>query len=353
MKLLTLLLLINFSFSQVKSYKIINIIDQKPISEAIIIDKNDIENKVKSDSEGNFTIKNTTEVVIIKDDYYDKTISLTGNSNIIFLEPIKTIELKDVIIGKEDINSILDSIKKTILNNKIHVHKPNFKYYNHLVSNNDTLLFFNDALIWLPEKGRYVSNNYKLIKKFEKKVFEHKVFGKNSIKLFKLDTDNIVFFKDFTFRSMSLSGINEFQDILNNRNKYDYIYEKNEDYYKIAFKSKSKGNNYEGYFIVDNYDYGVYELIINIHKTTTFTVVDYSKSKPVKHNYTLLKDNIVFKSTKFNNQYSLEKLSYNTEFILNQKKKKIKFFSKINIEPTESIKLINGKKFDIINFELL
>lgn len=349
--ILFIFFLFNISFSQTKKIQIINSVNDQPISSAIIFHKKDKKHKSISDLNGYFKAEKIDEIIIIKEGFYDKKIQLTENINTISLNPIKTIELKEIVIEKEDINDILDNVINVISNPNIHKHKPNFQYFNYFGTDVDTLLFLNEILLSKPYLGRFISSNSKVIKKFTNKNFIHKTLGNTHITKYRFKNNDIVFFKNFTFRAMSINGINEFKDILENRKKYLYDIEKDENYYKISFKPKSKDANYEGYFILDNYDYGVFEIKIFSSKYLNFTTTDYSIPKPKKFNYKLIKDIIEFKSSKNNNEYTLEKLHYSTEFILtNTGLKNTKFHSKIIIEPTEIFTLENEKKFDILNF---
>lgn len=344
-------LLFNISFSQPIRFKIIDEETKKPIDNVIIFNKSNSDKKILSDVDGYFHFEEKVEVILMKENYLDKTIVLNKSEKIISLESIRTINLKEIVVGKEDINYILDNILANITKGEKNIHIPNFHYKNILKTSNDTLLYINEPMIFKPYDGRYIRENSKIIKKSYMKNFNHKVFGENTLEIFKLKNNEIVLFRNFNFRAMSIGGISEFNDVLQNRTKYQINFTKDENYFKVEFKSKK--TNSEGFFIVDNYDFGVYEIKIWNTKKNNYTAVNNYLKKPEKFIYTLIEDLIDFKSTKVNDNYYLEKLHYTSEFILrNSNLRNTKFYSKIIIEPTQIFTLESDKKFDIINFEI-
>ncbi|WP_438965062.1 hypothetical protein [Flavobacterium sp.] len=339
-------------FCQSTKIKVISSLDSLPISGVeIFLDTNN--QKLITNEEGYFifNFKNNTEVDFVKEGYIDKREIISNKTEIVVLTKIAPIQLKEIQLIYLSNNDLLDTIYKKINDNTLYETNFNYHFFNYLGANKDTLHYLNDRIKFIQNQGYYISKKSKIIRNFSNEEVKQKDLGTYQQIVYKYKNQDLVFFKNFIGFINSPKSFTGFNDLITNKEKYNIVFSKNDDYYIIEFNSKKK-DRYYGKFIVDKLDFGIYELVINA-EIKNFNVVNYNKSKPEKSEYLVLTENVYFKNFKQNDKYQLSFV--NLDYKFKQIKGKYKgtiFTNSIKIEPTVEFKNENLTKFDVINFKV-
>lgn len=345
--LILLMLSLMKTFSQKREIQIADKDTKLPIVNALVFNKSKLISK--SDSQGQVLINLATKdtLNIVKEDYQDIEVELNNSKKIIYLEQNKTIHLNEVIISKANVNVVLDSVYKKITFSKDVYKNPKFSQdFNLLTSNNDTLLYFNNRLLFKPKDGYYCSKN-KIIANFERLPdVEQPIIMKHK---FKFEGHETVFFTNNFLHNTSPSASIEFQIITKFKKEFQYKLEKSEGYYKITFypQKNNKEYPYSGYIIVDIEDFGVCEFkvttIPNVKSVRTSVFNDKILNYNIKN-----EDSFVKYQKNLEGKYDLINYVYNIEFVsLNGELKGRTFINKYRKEKTLNFEDSNLYKINL------
>jgi hypothetical protein len=297
-------LISNTFFAQVLSIEVESVNNNLPIEGVMVYDG--INYLGSTDDNGQISIKENVVVLkFIKEGFYDfeiQTNKIKEPNLIVTLSPISIIALEEVILtaSKEDIESILEKLKKARYEQ---THR-NGKYYQskvELKKENDVLFYFNN-LIHLLESLNVNDNNKivyngKRLKNKHNQIFE----------LFEINDKEIrIPVQSTVYCSL---GQHELTPIFEGK-LYNYILEKSDAFYLLRFSPKKKKSTllYEGYFVLDKYDFGIIELQMKLveSKNNQWSTFDDNKRK---YSYQVQQDEFSFKFSKFENKYFLENSS--------------------------------------------
>lgn len=341
------LIRVSFSIGQVREIVIKSSLDNEVIHNVLIFSENKLIGNSNTFGRAKIDITNLKSIQLVKEDFYDLSLSKEEISDVIFLDYIKVIQLNEVIVQNLNSNQILEKIEFNLTDNKqIYSTPQTTQYYNLLMTDKDTLHYLNNRLIWKMNDGRYINYQNKIIKNF-KEV--------NNTLTYKVQEKKISFWVPFNSRMRSIYFQKDFPEILKNKADYNFEILSDSTYYKITFKSKKKKKfNYEGYLIVDKEDFGVYELQMNLIKNKSNTASCLIFDDKTQQTY-LVEDESLFYSFKKNDtKYELVTSKYDINFIQTKGNfKNKKFNNKYRIEGTSNFSDIKAVKFDLNNYEKL
>lgn len=344
-KLIFLITCLIFSntYSQNKQFKVLDKKDKNPLNDVLFYSNDKV--IAKSNKYGVIKLdnKNYGNLFIVKEDYYDTIINLELlQSDEIYLKKIDVIELKEVIVRKKNIESILDSVYSNSITLK-KINPPKYlHFFNVLTTQNDTLLFANNRVTFIKGRGCFIERENKIISNFTQK---------NSNPVFSLSNHNIIFNKNFTH---SNSPINSFELMIVTKLKDKFLFSifEEEDFYQIKFEPKVTNNEYpySGYIIVDKSDFGVYEFKaeVSIKKNKRNLVLE---NKIL--NFQILTETSYIKYKKdINGNYELIKYAYDSELkVLNGFFKDRIFINKCRKELTPYFDTSSMVPFDVITYK--
>ena len=286
-------------------------------------------------------------IQIVKEDFYDLSLKKSELSQVIYLKKNEIIELKEVVVVNYDNNQILDKIEYNLTTNKtIYKNLTSMQYFNSLVIDNDTLHYLNNRLVYKINDGFYINNQIRIVKKF---------YLSDGFLVYALNNKKLGLWVSLNSRLTSIGHKDDFPKILKNRSDYIFEINKDDDYYKINFKSKkNKKFTYEGYLIVDKIDFGIYELEMNLIPNSDNIYSTYLFKEKQNQSYIINEEYLFYSMTKINNEYYMNSSKY--DYIFTQTKgdfKGLKLINKFRIEDTPDFTDTNMYKFDFVNYEKL
>ncbi|TDP58181.1 hypothetical protein [Flavobacterium dankookense] len=348
-KIILFLFLINvsFSISQVKEIIIKSSINNEGLHNVLLYSENKLIGATNTYGKVKIDITNLNSIQLVKEDYYDLSLSKGDISDVIFLDFIQTIELNEVRIQNLSNKQILEKIEYNLTKNQqIYSNSLKTQYYNLLLVEKDTLHYLNNRLIWKMNDGRYINLQNKIIKNFKE--------AKNTL-TYNVRDKNVSFWIPINSRMRSIYFQKDFPEILKNKEDYYFNIINDSVFHKIIFKSKKKRKfSYEGYIIVDKDDFGIYELQMNLTKNKSNTVDCLIVDDKAQQSYFIENETLFYSFKKNDLKYELVTSKY--DLIFTQTKgnfKGNKFTNKFRIESTSDFCDNNAIKFDLNNYEKL
>lgn len=298
-----------------------------------------------TNKQGTAELDTNNSLNIIKEDYYDITISPVNNEKY-FLKKIQIIEIEGVIVKEKTVNEVLDSLYKTITSKVNLYNSPkNTHFYNLFKSKNDTLHYFNNRL-FRTQNNILTDNQNKIIKKFK---FQNNQF------LYNFKNKSILFYRFFTFGNAPYNDFDVLY-ICKNQNRFDFNFSSSDDdKFIISFTPKKNNTEYPfiGRLVLDRNDLGIYEFYYNSKTNKTI------RTSPVINNkfysYQIINENTLIQYKKNNeNKYDLITYNHKVKFTSQDKTLKNEIFEVVCIkEPTTNISdASNLKKLNLLNFEI-
>jgi hypothetical protein len=293
-----------FVFSQTKTLKVVSSKDNLCIANALIYSENNFLGS--TDENGQLEFENDFSTLkIVRENYDDVELAINDLENlkwIVKLKPLTFIELDEVMVSstRETVSSILNKIKESRF-------KQNAKPYNYYQSKTNfkfgaTNIFSFNNIIYPSEGLKANDNNPVIYKGFHQ--------SKNNFYSEYFKVENKVLQIPVVSTVYSSLGNHEISPIFDDKlYKYDLV--TSDDFYILKFSPKKKNSNllYDGYFILDKYDFGIIELSMvlsesnkNIWWASSFDMND-------KYEYKIEKDNFKFKFSKVGDKYFLESSS--------------------------------------------
>jgi hypothetical protein len=300
------ILFTSFIFSQKTTLKVFSIDERTPVESVLIYSDKKLLGETNNRGELQIDL-DFISIKIVKENFVDVEFEKDALQELnwtVYLDPIKLIEIERVLVTnvKEDLFSILDKIEVSRF-------KQNFvryKYYQSKVlfkASNTTLFYFNNVIY--PSKGLKVNDNNEIIYlgKRNQKLNENSFF-----ELFKFSGKECILpVTSSVFCSLGDYSITPVFD----KKLYDYILESNDEFYVLKFKPKKKKPVllYDGYFVIDKYDFGILELNMNLYKSENNIYYTNSYDAKLKYAYHVSNDAFNFKFQKKGNEYFLENSS--------------------------------------------
>lgn len=303
--IIRLLALFCFScvFSQLKSVKVASENDSVSLAEVLIYSNDTVVGR--TDKFGVITLwENYNSLRFVRENYQDLELSrkeIDNCNGLVLLKEIDFIQLENVTVysGKETERSILNKISKArILQNQVED-----RFYQSKVSITigiDTLFFFNN--IFSPKGGVLKVNDL------------NKVIYKGHVTRSSLNfNEYFVVNQKLLHIPISTSlyctlGNHEITEIFNPK-IYNYKLSCTDDAYILNFfpKKKSSGLLYEGYFIVDRFDFGILELVMKLSpKGKHLIQLSSFESDKSSWKYKIREDNFSFIFSRKDEMYFLE-----------------------------------------------
>jgi len=300
-----------FLYSQSNVLKIFSYKDNTLIENALIYSETDLLGftNIKGEIEvkANFTI-----LKIVKENFEDVEFSLNDLKKLnwkVSIQPIKFIELETVKIlkTKENPFSILDKIKESRFKQN---HK-NLNYYQSKVEFkfDDIVIFLFNNIIY-PSKGLKVNDKNEIIYK----GYQKQIVNKTLIEVFNVFNNEL----QVPVRTSVYCSLTDFEiSPIFDGKLYDYVLKSSEEYYILNFSPKQKNEMllYEGYFIIDKYDFGIIELDMNLSKSNKNIWKTSSYDLKRLYEYNIESDSFKFKFAKIEDKYFLESSSRNLSCI--------------------------------------
>lgn len=247
------------SFSQKIEFQVLDKKNKTPLGDVLFYCNDNVIAKSNKNGIVKFDQNKYDSLVIVKEDYYDTILNISKFiSNTLYLRKIDFIQLKEVVVYKKNIETILDSVYSNVtklsnINSAKYLH-----FFNVLTTAKDTLLFVNNRIHFERGKGCFIDTDNAIIANFT---------TKNNKTVFSLNNRSIVFNNNFIH---SNNAVNSFELLLVTKLKNKFLFSifEEEDYYQIKFEPKKKNTEYpySGYLIVDKDDFGVYEFWAEIRQ---------------------------------------------------------------------------------------
>lgn len=331
------------SFSQKIELQVLDKNNKTPIQDVMLYCDDNVISKSNKNGIVKFDQKKYDNLVIVKEDYYDTLVNITKiKSNILYLKKIDFIQLKEVIVYKKNIETILDSVYSNVTKlNKINSVK-HLHFFNVLAAAKDTLLFVNNRIHFVKGKGCFIDTENSIIANFARR---------NSKTVFSLNNHPIIFNNDFIH---SNNAINSFELMLvaKLKNKFLFSIFEEEDYYQIKFEPKKKNKEYpySGYFIVDKDDFGVYEFWAEIRQKNNMRNLVFNDQII---NFQAISETSYIKYEKnIDGSYDLVKYAFDCELkVLNGNLKDKIFINKCRKEVTPPFDGSKSVFFDVITYK--
>lgn len=295
-----------FVFSQTKTLKVVSNQDNLLIVNALIYSENDLLGS--TDENGQLEINSDFSTLkIVRENYDDVELTLEDLNNrkwIVKLEPLTFIELDDVTIiaTSESVSSILNKIKESRF-------KQNAKPRSYYQSNvnfkfGTTNIFSFNNIIYLSEGLKANEKNPVTYKGF------HQSNGSDNVTSEFFIVENKILQIPVISTVYCSLGNHEISPIFDSKS-YKYQLDTTEDFYILKFSPKKKNSKllYDGYFIINKYDYGIIELSMILSESTNDIWWTSSYDMKDKYEYKIEKDIFKFKFTKIDEQYFLESSS--------------------------------------------
>lgn len=334
-------------FSQEMTLKIVSTKDRSAIDKVLIFSDNGFIGETNLN--GNLKInKEYKTLKFVKENFDDVEYSLEELKRLnwtVELMPIEQIEIETVLISntKVDPISLLKKLKESRFKQN---HKQNDYYQSKVQFNcSNSILFSFNNIIYLSD-GLKVNDAHKIVYLGNR--------GKNPkgeyLEVFNFSGKECQLpLQSSVYCSLGDYSINSIFD----EKLYNYTLEESEDYFILKFLPKNKKATllYEGYFIVDKFDFGILELNMNLFSSKNNIWKTNTTSKMV-YSYFVKEDSFKFKFVKVNNKYFLENSS--RKMICNQlsgNHKGQEFSFSYNNEQTLSHSGLNFKGFDFINYK--
>lgn len=304
-----LLFISSFIYSQTTTLKIVSSKDKLPIEKTLIYSENDFMGETSK--EGEFTFAKEFKTLKFVKEGFDDIEFVKEDLNklnwIVELNPIKLIELDEVVLMKIDDNpmTILNKVKESRYKQ---FSKPSNYFHSNVEFKFEYQTIFSFNNIFFLSEGLKVNNRNAIIYKGNKKSDSRN----NLIEVFEISGKECqIPVNSSIYCSL---GFHEITSIFEGK-LYKYELEKTEDYFVLRFIPKKKNSKllYEGYFIVDKYDYGIIELNIKLAESNNnFWITNsYNINDKTKYKYEIVNDNFIFKFSKSDDKYFLESSSRN------------------------------------------
>ncbi|UOK43661.1 MULTISPECIES: hypothetical protein [Flavobacterium] len=343
----TLLLLCNVSFSQKKQIEIFDAKDKMPLRDVLLYDSESIIGRTDGKGIVEVNMKKINEVTVVKEDYYDTIIKTAQfNGNKIYLSKIEGIKLAEIVIVKNSITSILDSVYKRSLSLR-NVNQPSsFHVYNLLKADRDTLLFLNNRFHLMKQRGYFAEKCNAIISKFQL------VQGK-PVFLYKEST--LIFNKSLTHSNSPINS-SELQLISKFRDGFNFKVSEDTNLYKIEFSPKKDNTEYPyvGFLIVDKIDLGIYEFKSELYTTGKQVKRSVAYNSQIL-NFEILKESCYIKYDRNDSgTYDLVMYASDSELrALNGAFKNDVFYNKCRKEVTPDFATSQTALFDFMSYKFL
>lgn len=341
-----LLLFSCFVYSQSKTLKVISFFDKNPIEKTLIYSEKKLLGL--TNEKGEIIIDDNFEkIIFVKENFQDTEYSINELEKLkwsIELYPLKLIQLDTVVLSPNNENYI--SILEKIRDSRTKQSRRRFVYYQSKVefSNNKNIIYSFNNIIF-PSEGLKVNDENKIIYK----GFTKKDSKNNLCEVFKIDEKEA----QLPVQSSVYCSLTDYAitPIFEGK-EYNYELEKSEDFYILKFYPKKKNSKllYDGYFIIDKYDYGIIELKMNLSESKKNYWYTNSYDLIHEYEYKIVEDSFLFKFTKFNDKYFLESSNRKMSCIQTKGNHINSLFSfEFNNEETLNHSNLNYKNFDFIN----
>lgn len=299
-RILLLLLFITTGYSQSVKIYVKSSEDNSPISEALLLLDDVFAGK--TDETGSlFISKNYKQIKIIKESFYDNefTFSESEKQNWHFsLDPIKPVVLDTVSIIKikENPISVLNKIKSSRFKQN---HRLDY-FHSKMEIKLDSIKLFSVNNIFSIKDNLKINLTTPIIYRGDRKkingiYYENFILNNHEINL-PLPTSVFLSLGDFSVTTIL------------DESKYEYTLTIKEEEYILHFKPKSKKLDigYQGFFIVDKFDFGIIEFNMYLSKNHKNILFTNNLELTNKQEYKVLEDSFNFKYEKNEkNVYSL------------------------------------------------
>lgn len=336
-------------FSQKSTLKIVSSIDNKALEKVLIY--NDKNLLGETNDKGEIVIElNSNKIKIVKEDFEDIELEkddLIKMDWMVKLNPIKLIEIDTVVVSKTNEEPL--SVLKKINRSRFKQNHKQFKYYQSkiLFKGSNVPLFSFNNIIYLSDELK-VNDKNKIIYLGKRKnssendsTFEYFNF---------LNKECQIPIPSSVYCSLTDYSISPIFD----GRLYNYVLEKTEEFYVLKFSPKNKNSVllYEGYFIVDKFDFGIIELNMSLFASKKNVFKTNAYNLQTKFTYLISEDTFKFKFFKNENDYFLESSSRKmvcTQTEGNHVGKQ--FIFTLNNEETVNHEGLIFKDFDFINYK--
>jgi hypothetical protein len=298
------LLFSSFIYSQSNTLKIISSIDKLPIENTLIYSEKNFLGQTNKMGEIAFE-KTFEKLILVKETYNDVEYSLDELKNknwVVELDLIKMLQLDTIVITsiKENPENILKKIKES----RYKQSQKRYRYYQSRVEftcDNSTIYLFNNIIY--PSEGLKANDINKIIYTGKRLLSE-----KSSTEVFTIFNKHV----QIPVQSSVYCSLTEFVITPIFESKvYQYELEKTDDFYILKFSPKKNNSKllYEGYFIIDKYDFGIIELNMNLSESKNNIWFTNSYDLSTIYEYKVLEDGFKFKFSKMDGKYFLESSS--------------------------------------------
>lgn len=300
-----LLLFSCFIYSQSNTLKVLSSVDKLPIENTLLYSENNFLGQ--TNKKGEIVIdKSFEKLILVKEDYQDVEYSLEELKTknwIIELNLTKMLQLDTIVITaiKENPENILNKIKES----RYKQSQRRFVYYQskiEFICDNASMYLFNNIIY--PSEGLKANDTNEIIYKGYRKQLPNK----NYCEVFNVFDKEV----QLPVQSSVYCSLTEFvlTPIFEGK-VYQYELEKTDDFYILKFSPKKDNSKllYEGYFIIDKYDFGIVELNLNLSESKNNIWFTNSYDLSTTYVYKVLEDSFKFKFSKIDDKYFLENSS--------------------------------------------
>jgi hypothetical protein len=300
-----LLLFSCFIYSQSTTIKVLSSNDKLPIEKTLLYSDHNFLGQ--TNIRGEFIIDTKFEkLILVKENYQDVEFSLEELKSkkwIIELDLIKMVQLDTIVITKvkENPENILEKIKQS----RYKQNQSRYKFYQSKVDficDNSTIYLFNNIIY--PSEGLKANDINEIIYKGYRKQLPNR----SSCEVFTVFDKEV----QIPVQSTVFCSLTEFvlTPIFEGK-VYQYLLEKTDDFYILKFLPKKDNSKllYEGYFIIDKYDFGIVELNLNLAESKNNIWQTNSCDLNTSYEYKILEDSFKFKFSKIDDTYFLESSS--------------------------------------------
>lgn len=345
--LFILLILAQISFAQNFKITVKSHTDKEILTDVLFYCKNQLIGKTNESGQVFLNLSVVDTIQVVKEDYNDLSLSKNELKDLIFLTKLDFILLDEVKIAKLSVPQIVEKVEENLINHVgFYNNSKVVQYFNILTVGKDTLHYLNNRMQFKPNDGNYINAQNKIIKNF---------YFDNNYLIYKWKNKKVAFHEGLNTRWPFIGSKDGILKVLKSKAEYHFDLTATDEYYKITYKSKRNNKfSYNGYFIIDKFDFGIYELEMNLIPHSGNIGVTYLLSEKQNLSYLINEDNVFYSMRKVDNEYVVNWARFN--FTANYIKGDFtgeKFINKVRIETTPNFIDEKMYKFNFLSYEKL